>query len=99
MTTHNLEAAERRIIGLMSGTSCDGIDAALACVTGSGSTLRATLLNFLCIPYESATREKLLRAAEMDLSELAVLNFELGEIFADAASQIIARAGSPPVLI
>jgi anhydro-N-acetylmuramic acid kinase len=89
----------RHIIGLMSGTSCDGIDAALAAISGSGSTLRATLEDFLCVPYENAMREKLLRAAEMNAGELALLNFELGELLADAAQQLIARqAGGTPGL-
>ena len=87
----------RRIIGLMSGTSCDGIDAALAVVSGSGSTLRASLEDFLCVPYENATREKLLRANELNASELALLNFELGGLFAEAAKQLLAHhSGSTP---
>ena len=52
----------------MSGTSCDGIDAALVIVSGTGSTLHATLEDFICVSYESGLREKLLRAAEMNAS-------------------------------
>jgi anhydro-N-acetylmuramic acid kinase len=86
----------RRVIGLMSGTSCDGIDAALVVVSGTGSTLRASLQDFLCVSYRSATREKLLCAGEMSASELARLHFELGQLFAAAAVQLIARSGSTP---
>jgi anhydro-N-acetylmuramic acid kinase len=82
----------RRIIGLMSGTSCDGIDAAAVEVSGSGSTLRAHLEHFLCVPYSEAMREKLLRAGEMQAPEIAVLNFELGELFAQAGLQLMREA-------
>ena len=80
--------AARRVIGLMSGTSCDGIDAALVAISGSGSTLRAKQESFLCLAYDSKMREKLLRAFEMTAPEIAILNFELGELFARAALEL-----------
>jgi anhydro-N-acetylmuramic acid kinase len=99
LSASTLTEKSRCIIGLMSGTSCDGIDTALALVSGTGSTLRATLLDFLCVPYENETRAKLLRASEMNAGELALLDFELGKLFGDAASQLIARqVGSTPSL-
>ena len=84
----------RRVIGLMSGTSCDGIDAAAVMISGSGSTLRADLEHFVCVPYSHETREKILRASEMTAPEIAVLNFTMGELFANAALQLMSEMQS-----
>lgn len=92
----NSRADTRHVIGLMSGTSCDGIDVAAVEVAGSGSTLRARLEQFLCVPYSPEMREKLLRAHEMKAPEIALLNFELGELFAQAALQLMRKMQRAP---
>ena len=81
----------------MSGTSCDGIDAAAVKISGSGSTLRADLEHFCCVPYSHEMREKLLRASEMKAEEIAVLNFELGELFAQGALKLMHEMQRAPV--
>lgn len=47
----------RIIIGLMSGTSLDGLDIALCRITGNGQGTNAELLKFITIPYGPAFRE------------------------------------------
>ena len=42
---------KRLILGLMSGTSLDGLDIALCRIEGSGLTTKIELLNFETIPY------------------------------------------------
>ena len=42
---------EKTAIGFMSGTSVDGIDAALLSITGSGIDTRITERVFLTLPY------------------------------------------------
>ena len=45
------EKQEKTAIGLMSGTSVDGIDAALLTITGCGIETRITERAFLTVPY------------------------------------------------
>ncbi|MBN2309592.1 MAG: anhydro-N-acetylmuramic acid kinase [Candidatus Hydrogenedentes bacterium] len=75
---------ERHGIGLMSGTSCDGVDAALVWIRGAGPLLRAGLVHFATLPYPPALRERLL-APDKTPRDITVLNVELGERFAEAA--------------
>jgi len=49
----------RRIIGLMSGTSLDGLDVALCHITGSGSNTILELEHFTTVPYEEFFREEI----------------------------------------
>lgn len=75
------------VLGLMSGTSADGIDVALVRISGSPAP-RAHLENFAAFPYPPAVREAVLRLANGDAAttrEISQLNFRLGELFADAA--------------
>ena len=76
-------------IGLMSGTSGDGIDAALIEIGGQFPDLEIEQRGFVCVPFEAPTREKMLCASEMKAPELALLNIELGERFADAALRVL----------
>lgn len=76
------------VLGLMSGTSADGIDVALVHISGSPSSPRAHLENFAAFPYSPAVREAVLRLANGDATttrEISQLNFRLGELFGDAA--------------
>jgi anhydro-N-acetylmuramic acid kinase len=74
------------VIGLMSGTSVDGIDAALAEVTGRRP--RVQPLGFRTFPLPCALRERLLAAAEgarLDAAAFAALHVAMGERLATAA--------------
>ncbi|HEX8466060.1 MAG TPA: anhydro-N-acetylmuramic acid kinase [Abditibacterium sp.] len=84
-----------KVIGLMSGTSVDGIDAALCEIEGSGADLRVQLLHFECFSFEPTLRDRILRACrnDADVQEIARLNVDLGEAFAAAASALIEQHG------
>lgn len=84
-----------KILGMMAGTSLDGIDAALCEIEGSGADLRAQLLAFECVSYGAELRERLLRAGnnEADVREIARLNVEVAESFAGAANGVSERHG------
>jgi anhydro-N-acetylmuramic acid kinase len=76
------------VLGLMSGTSADGIDVALARVSGAPPRLSAKLLGYTSSKFPPALRKEILRVAEQHpiaAGELSQLNFRLGEVFADAA--------------
>lgn len=82
-------------IGLMSGTSLDGVDAALVRFTGDRP--EAALLAFRTVPYDEAFRSRMSTAiAHGTGRDLARLDVDLGDRFADAAAQVVTQAGIPP---
>src|SRR5258705_736171 len=75
------------VLGLMSGTSADAIDVALARISGAPPHLNAKLLNHTSINFPPQLRKEILRVAEQQpicAGELSQLNFRLGETFAEA---------------
>jgi anhydro-N-acetylmuramic acid kinase len=75
------------VLGLMSGTSSDGIDVALARISGAPPYLKAKLLGHTSFSFPPALRKEILRVAEqqsISAGELSQLNFRLGHIYADA---------------
>ncbi len=76
------------VVGLMSGTSADGIDIALTKISGAPPNLDAKLLNHTSVNFPPALRKEILRVAEQQpirAGQLSQLNFRLGEVFAEAA--------------
>jgi len=71
----------RRIIGLMSGTSLDGLDVALCKVSGSGLETELVVEQYTTVPYTEEFREKI-RAVfakrEVDFQYLCLLNAHIG---------------------
>ena len=53
---HLLQKDCKLVIGLMSGTSADGMDAALVEIRGHGLRTSARCLAFVSIPYDAASR-------------------------------------------
>ncbi|HSE83702.1 MAG TPA: anhydro-N-acetylmuramic acid kinase, partial [Thermodesulfobacteriota bacterium] len=89
-----LNKQERLIIGLMSGTSMDGIDAALVKIRGCGLETKVKLIEFICIPYEPAFRQSLEDVgSDGSVHKISELNFLVGEAFADAALDVIRESG------
>jgi anhydro-N-acetylmuramic acid kinase len=85
------------VIGLMSGTSADGVDAALVDVRGSGHDLKITLKAFRTFPFPTAFRERLLQAMTGGtVEDVCHLNGALGEWFARAALKVLKAAGVSP---
>jgi anhydro-N-acetylmuramic acid kinase len=76
------------VLGMMSGTSADGIDVALARISGAPPNLNAKLLNHTAVNFPPAIRKEILRVAEqqpISAGDLSQLNFRQGEIYAEAA--------------
>ncbi len=84
-------------VGLMSGTSADGIDAVVARLDSSGRGLRAELLAHVHKKFSPAFRERVLDAClHGSVAEICELNFVLGEHFARAALSAISVAKLKP---
>jgi len=76
------------VLGMMSGTSADGIDVALARISGAPLHLHPKLLGHTSVKFPTALRKEILRVAEqlpITAGALSQLNFRLGEVFAEAA--------------
>ena len=80
-----------KAVGLMSGTSLDGIDAALVEIVPNGTRYDLELLRFATVPFGSEQRRALVAALppnEGGVSLVAALHRALGEAFAAAAAAI-----------
>ncbi len=85
------------VVGLMSGTSGDGIDAALVEIHGRGLSVRVHQRAFCVLPYSTALRRRILAVSQDgDVADVCHLNALLGELFAKAALTVIKQAGLRP---
>src|SRR6202035_404626 len=76
------------VLGLISGTSADAIEVALAQISAAPPHLNAKLLDHTSINFPPKLRKEILRVAEqqpISAGDLSQLNFRLGEMFAEAA--------------
>lgn len=77
---------ERLIIGLMSGTSMDGLDIALCRCKNHGSEAQVELLNFITMPYQDDFRadvKSIFSRRDADLQKVCLLNELIGITHAD----------------
>ena len=90
------EKPSRLVIGFMSGTSADGVDAALVRITGCGTQTRAEQLGFRFVPFSDAVRAEILRLAgggAATAADFCRMNFLLGELFCEAGEALCAQTG------
>ncbi len=83
---------ENIYIGLMSGTSVDGIDAAAVEITGDASHPKCKLLGFLNIPYEEWVRNRIFQLFDVQnatVDNVGEMNFLLGKVYGEAANRLI----------
>ena len=84
----------RFCIGLLSGTSVDGIDAALLKISGAGTSTGIKLIDFKTYKYPDKIRQLIFKNSDKNTSsveDICSLNIILGKLFADAALKIIFR--------
>lgn len=76
----------RKIIGLMSGTSLDGLDIALCDVSGNGKSTKIKLLQFATIDYDIEFKNEIksiFSKKMIDLEKLCLLNEWIGKMHAE----------------
>jgi anhydro-N-acetylmuramic acid kinase len=86
----------RRIIGLMSGTSMDGLDVALCQLTGHGGATKVELLNFETVDYTDDIKteiRKVFAKKTIDFQHLTLLNEWIGTLHGDMVSACLAKWG------
>jgi anhydro-N-acetylmuramic acid kinase len=88
----NLDALRRQeqrfVIGLTSGASSSGVKGALVRIKGTGSQIAIKHIETETQPFVSGLRTRML-APRLDAREISILNFELGERYAEVALKLM----------
>ena len=88
----NAQNNTNQVIGIMSGTSADGIDVAAVAIEGHGTATRVQLIAFDTVPFPPGVRESLLALCHPDtarVDKICEMNFRLGHLFADAVKHLL----------
>ena len=91
-----LKKQKKYVIGLMSGTSVDGIDAAVVEITGHGLETVVNLIVFETFPFPSGVPQRILALCQPDTSrvdDICEMNFYIGHLFAEAAKHTLQKNG------
>jgi len=82
---------EYKIIGLMSGTSLDGLDAAFVHFQKDGERWKYKILHADSIPYSKEWQEKLRGAYYQTAEEITMLNAEYGRYLGERVKEFVAK--------
>ena len=91
-----LQKPSRIVLGFMSGTSADGVDAALCRITGCGLTTQVEQLSFTFVPFPQEVRDEILRLASGEsacAADFCRINFLLGQLYCEAGEAACQEAG------
>ncbi|QIX61063.1 anhydro-N-acetylmuramic acid kinase [Hymenobacter sp. BT18] len=89
----------RRVVGLMSGTSLDGLDVALCCLHGHGTSTKLELEQFATVPYSDAVRRRIRQVfaqPQVSLEYLTLLHPWIGQLHADMVLDCLRAWQVPP---
>ncbi len=90
-----LKKDKKYVIGLMSGTSVDGIDAAIVEITGHGLETEVDLIAFETFPFPSGVPQRILSLCQPDtgrVDDICEMNFYIGHLFAEAVKYILQKS-------
>jgi len=93
------QQSSRRIIGLMSGTSLDGLDVVLCTFTGSGLNTHVVVEAFETLPYDETFKTevwKVFAKKEIDFQHLTLLNVVVAEQQANLVNQCLKKWNVAP---
>lgn len=91
-----LNKDKKCVIGLMSGTSVDGIDAAIVEITGHGLETAVDLLAFETFRFPPGVPQRILALCQPDtgrVDDICEMNFYIGHLFAEAVKHILQKSG------
>lgn len=93
---------ERRIVGLMSGTSLDGLDVALCRISGSGPDTHVVLEQFTTVPYDDTLKADIriiFAKTEIEFEQLCLLNPYIGRLHGQLILNCLSDWGMTPAEI
>ncbi|MEE9430911.1 MAG: anhydro-N-acetylmuramic acid kinase [Melioribacteraceae bacterium] len=88
----------KHVIGIMSGTSLDGVDVALIKLEGNSTFTKIDLIGFLEYPFPPGVKEKLLKNSTKETSnveDLSQLSFLIPNIYFDAIKNLCTDLNFP----
>jgi anhydro-N-acetylmuramic acid kinase len=91
-----LSKSERTVIGLMSGTSGDGITAAVTKIAGNYATTELSVVSYETYLYDKDFRQRIFDIFDPETSSvnaICEMNFEIGQKLAEAALNVAKKAG------
>jgi anhydro-N-acetylmuramic acid kinase len=89
----------RKILGLMSGTSMDGLDIALCTIIGSGKATQLAVDAFTSVPFDIDTKAKIqsvFSKQEVSLQQLTLMNAWLANKYAELVQKTLSDWGRVP---
>ncbi|MFN4254571.1 MAG: anhydro-N-acetylmuramic acid kinase [Saprospiraceae bacterium] len=92
----------RHIVGLMSGTSLDGLDVAWCAFSGAGTRTKVKVLGFETMPYDDDFKADIRRVfaqKQIDFQQLVLLNVLVAERHARIVLDCLRRWDAPPAAI
>ncbi len=79
-------------VGIMTGTSLDGVDLALVALDGVGDNITCELLHFISLPLANDLKERLTAVCHDDtakVSQICSLNCELGALYSQSVTVLL----------
>jgi anhydro-N-acetylmuramic acid kinase len=91
LLVETLKKTERKILGMMSGTSADGLDLVLISVSGCGKSTKCVIERTAHFDYPNDLRKQISESMKADalMRDVCGLDFELGEFFGDCARKFL----------